>query len=120
MKNRKKRIKCIVACIFLVLVYCLSACGREKEKEEVQPKEKEQTEIQESKEEIENEIKKEAEKETDEKRNQRKIRKRKGYLRRRPSAASLRSRTRSLWISRGKRCSFEVSVRMVWHGFPGM
>ncbi len=67
MKNRKKRIKCIVACIFLVLVYCLSACGREKEKEEVQPKEKEQTEIQESKEEIENEIKKEAEKETDEK-----------------------------------------------------
>ena len=60
MKNRKKRIKCIVTCIFLVLVYCLSACGREKE--EVQPKEKEQTEIQESKEEIENEIKKEAEK----------------------------------------------------------
>lgn len=46
---------CIVSCIFLALVYCLTACGRGKEKEEAQPKEKEQTEIQESREEIEKE-----------------------------------------------------------------
>lgn len=72
MKNRRKRLRCIVSCIFLVLVYCLSACGREKEKEEVQPKEKEQTEIQESTEEIEKEgdekeVEKAVEKETAEK-----------------------------------------------------
>ncbi len=55
MKNKRKRIMCIVSCIFLALVYCLTACGRGKEKEEAQPKEKEQTEIQESREEIEKE-----------------------------------------------------------------
>lgn len=52
MKNKRKQLMCIFACIFLTLACCLAACSKG---EEVQPKEEEQEKIQESGEDIEKE-----------------------------------------------------------------